>query len=163
MELFREARKRKKLSHRGINARHQRHLDKVDKAIKTGVCPQVLMGNDGSHNKSVDSLDSIFCQIVSQDENIKESQRRLIQARREAKALKQHNSCKSHGHSVIICNLSISSSAADCSLISGVWVLARLAVHPVSATIGTVSSLLSAWNGLSAGSALVGLREGVKQ
>ena len=45
---------------------------------------------------------------------------------------------------------------------SGVEAFARLLVHPVSATMVS-HALLSAWNGLSAGSALVGLREGVKQ
>ena len=48
-----------------------------------------------------------------------------------------------------------------CSLISGVEVFARLVVHPVSATI-VLSSLLSAWKGLLARSALVGLGEEVK-
>ena len=51
--------------------------------------------------------------------------------------------------------------AVGCSLISGVEAFARLVVQPVSATI--VSSSLSAWKGLLAGSALVGLGEGVKQ
>ena len=50
--------------------------------------------------------------------------------------------------------------AVGCSLISGVEVFARLVVHPVSATM--VASSLSAWKGLSAGSALVGLGEGVE-
>ena len=50
--------------------------------------------------------------------------------------------------------------AVGCSLISGVEGFARLVVHPVSATM--VASLLSAWKGLSAGSALMGLGEGVK-
>ena len=47
-----------------------------------------------------------------------------------------------------------------CSLISGVEAFARLVVQPVSATI--VASLLIAWKGLLARSALVGLGEGVK-
>ena len=47
-----------------------------------------------------------------------------------------------------------------CSLLSGVEALARFVVHPLSATI--VSSSLSAWKGLLASSALVGLGEGVK-
>ena len=51
--------------------------------------------------------------------------------------------------------------AVGCSLISGVEASARFMVHPVSAAI--VSSSVSAWKGLSAGSALVGLGEGVKQ
>ena len=50
--------------------------------------------------------------------------------------------------------------AVGCSLISGVEVFARLVVHPVSATM--VVSSLSAWNGLLARSAVVGLGEGVK-
>ena len=49
----------------------------------------------------------------------------------------------------------------SCSLTGGVDVLARLVVHPVSATIVLASSL-SAWKGLLAGSALVGLGEGVE-
>ena len=48
--------------------------------------------------------------------------------------------------------------AVGCSLISGVEVFARLVVQPVSATI--VCSSLSAWKGLLARSALVGLGEG---
>ena len=49
-----------------------------------------------------------------------------------------------------------------CSLISGVEAFARLVVHPVSATI-VLSLSLSAWKGLLARSALVGLGEEVKQ
>ena len=49
-----------------------------------------------------------------------------------------------------------------CSLISGVEAFARLVVHPVSAAI-VLSSSLSAWKGLLARSALVGLGEEVKQ
>ena len=49
-------------------------------------------------------------------------------------------------------------SAVGCSSSSGVEEFARLVVHPVSATM--VSSSLSAWNGLLARSALVGLGEG---
>ena len=52
--------------------------------------------------------------------------------------------------------------AVGCSLSSGVVALARLVVHPVSATIAS-SAMLSAWKGLSAGSALVGLGEDWKQ
>ena len=51
--------------------------------------------------------------------------------------------------------------AAGCSLISGVEALARLVVHPASATIAS-SAMLSAWKGLLAGSALVGLGDDVK-
>ena len=42
--------------------------------------------------------------------------------------------------------------AAGCSLSGGVVALARLVVHPVSATMVS-SAMLSAWKGLSAGSA----------
>ena len=51
--------------------------------------------------------------------------------------------------------------AVGCSPMSGVDALARLVVHPVSAAIVS-SAMLSAWNGLLASSALVGLGEGVK-
>ena len=44
-----------------------------------------------------------------------------------------------------------------CSLSNGVEVFARLVVQPVSATMVS----LSAWNGLLARSAMVGLGEGV--
>ena len=83
MELFREARKRKKLSHGQINARYQKHLNKTEIAHaivrETGVLPEPKMGDepDGSDD---DSLCSVFCQIHRQDENIAESERRLIQA-----------------------------------------------------------------------------------
>ena len=50
-------------------------------------------------------------------------------------------------------------SVVGCSSSSGVEAFARLVVHPVSATIVSCS-LLSAWNGLSAGSAVSGLGEG---
>ena len=52
--------------------------------------------------------------------------------------------------------------AVGCSLSSGVVALARLVVHPVSATMVS-SARLSAWKGLSASSAWVGLGEVVKQ
>ena len=86
MELFREARKRKKLSHGAVNLRFEKHLRCVEKAIKTGVHPEPKMG-DGSDDSSVDSLDSIFVQIHQQDDNIEESQRRLLKARQDAKPL----------------------------------------------------------------------------
>ena len=66
MELFRDARKRKKLSHGQVNERYNKYLDKVDKAIETGVHPKPKMGDDGDDgedNESVDSLCSIFVQI----------------------------------------------------------------------------------------------------
>ena len=50
--------------------------------------------------------------------------------------------------------------AVGCSWSRGVEAFARLVVHPVSATIVSVSSSLSAWKGLLARSALVGLGEG---
>ena len=49
--------------------------------------------------------------------------------------------------------------AAGCSLSSGVVALARLVVHPVSATMVS-SARLSAWKGLLARSAVIGLGEG---
>ena len=52
--------------------------------------------------------------------------------------------------------------AVGCSLSSGVEALAGLVVHPVSATMAS-SAMLSAWKGLSASGALVGLGEGMKQ
>ena len=52
--------------------------------------------------------------------------------------------------------------AVGCSLSSGVDAFARLVVHPVSATMVS-SAMLSAWKGLSASGAWVGLGEGVKQ
>ena len=51
--------------------------------------------------------------------------------------------------------------AVGCSLRSGVVALAGLVVHPVSATMVS-SAMLSAWKGLSASSAWVGLGEVVK-
>ena len=51
--------------------------------------------------------------------------------------------------------------AVGCSLTNGVDASARLVVHPVSATM--VVSLLSAWKGLLARSALIGLGEGREQ
>ena len=81
MELFREARKRKKLSHGQVNERCQKHCDKTERANDP------LNDNDnesvGSLCSSADSLCSIFCQIERQDDNIAESERRLIQARKD--------------------------------------------------------------------------------
>ena len=89
MELFREARKRKKLSHGQINARCQKHIDKTKKACaiacETGVLPEPKMGDEQDKSDD-DSLCSVFCQICRQDENIAESERRLVQARKDAKA-----------------------------------------------------------------------------
>ena len=80
MDLFRDARKRKKLSHGQVNERrYKKHLDCIERVVKTGVYP------DDEDAESIDSLDSIFCQIVRQDENIAESEKRLIQARKDAK------------------------------------------------------------------------------
>ena len=79
MDLFRDARKRKKLSHGQVNERYKKHLDRIERVVKTGVYP------DDEDAELIDSLDSIFCQIVRQDENIAESERRLIQARKDAK------------------------------------------------------------------------------
>ena len=50
--------------------------------------------------------------------------------------------------------------AVGCSWSRGVAAFARLVVHPVSATIVAGSSSLSAWKGLLARSAVVGLGEG---
>ena len=89
MELFREARKRKKLSHGQINARYQKHIDKTERAYaiacETGELPRLKMGEE-SDNSDDDSLCSVFVQIYRQDENIAESERRLIQAGKDAKA-----------------------------------------------------------------------------
>ena len=78
MELFREARKRKKISHGVVNERYKKHLDRIERVVETGVYPD-------EDAESIDSLDSIFCQIVRQDENIAESERRLTKARNDAK------------------------------------------------------------------------------
>ena len=51
--------------------------------------------------------------------------------------------------------------AVGCSLSSGVDASAKLVVHPVSATMAS-SAMLSAWKGLLASRAWVGLGEGVK-
>ena len=63
IELFREARKRKKLSHSAVNLRFEKHPNCVEKAMKTGVCPEPKMGDDDSDESSVNSLDCIFVQI----------------------------------------------------------------------------------------------------
>ena len=83
MDLFREARKRKKLSHVAVNERCQKHLDRINRFL-------VARRNNKDIDEdaeSIDSLDSIFCQIVRQDENIEESQRRLIKAQKDANSL----------------------------------------------------------------------------
>ena len=102
MELFREARKRKKLSHGQINARHQKHPDKTELAFQTGVHPEPKMG-DESDASSDDSLCSVFCQIHRQDENIAESEKRLIKARQDAKSLLQLMLQSIHSHLQSVC------------------------------------------------------------
>ena len=93
MELFREAWKRSKLSHGQVNERHQKQLfreaQKRLKLSKTEECNDPVNDNDGESVDSLcssdDSLCSIFYQIKRQDLNIEESEKRLIQARNDAK------------------------------------------------------------------------------
>lgn len=119
MELFREARKRKKLSHEGVNERHLKCKRKCEQ------CPQPQI--NGIDDVSVDSLDSIFHQIARQDWNIIENKDRPELARWDAQSLKWCTCIQCwHWISHLNHNPSVLSLASDCS--SSSWFLIKLSM-----------------------------------